>query len=197
MLDLSHIFEAYPALETERLILRQPVMGDVDDLFTVMGDARVATYLGHPPMANRDEAVARIERFERNFREQSAIAWGMTLKEHGRLIGTCLLWNLNTAHHSAELGYILHPALWGKGIATEAARAAIRYGFERMNLHSIEAQIDPENEASRGLLLKIGFVQEGYFRENFYEESKGRYTDTAVFGLLRGDWLPPEAKAYG
>lgn len=188
MLDLSHVFAAYPVLETERLILRQPVLSDADDFFAYMSDPRVTRFLGHPPMVHRDEAVARIERSDRFFREQSAITWGITLKEHGRLMGTCLLWNVNAAHHRAELGYTLHPDLWGKGIATEAARAAVHYGFETMRLHSIEAQIDPENDGSRALLLKVGFVQEGYFRENFYEESKDRFTDTAVFSLLRSDW---------
>ena len=54
---------------------------------------------------------------------------------------------------------------------------------------SIEAQIDPANDASRVLLLKVGFTQEGYFRENFYDDSRDQFSDTAVFSLLASDFI--------
>jgi ribosomal-protein-alanine N-acetyltransferase len=64
---------------------------------------------------------------------------------------------------------------------TEAVSAAIAYGFNTMKLHTIEAQVNPNNEASIGLLKKCGFVQEAYFRENFY--FNGNFLDTPVFTL--------------
>jgi [ribosomal protein S5]-alanine N-acetyltransferase len=57
-----------------------------------------------------------------------------------------------------------------------------------MGLHSVEAVIDPANAGSRRVLEKLGFVQEGYFRESYYESHMGRFTDSAVFSLLRSDW---------
>jgi ribosomal-protein-alanine N-acetyltransferase len=57
-----------------------------------------------------------------------------------------------------------------------------------MGLHSVEAQIDPANRASRRVLEKLGFVQEGYFRENYYDPVEARFTDTAVFSLLSATW---------
>lgn len=70
----------------------------------------------------------------------------------------------------------------------EAAGAMLRFGFEVMGLYSVEATIDPENHGSRRVLEKLGFVQEGYFRESFYEPHTGRFTDSAVFSLLRSTW---------
>jgi ribosomal-protein-alanine N-acetyltransferase len=71
---------------------------------------------------------------------------------------------------------------------TEAIGAVLGFGFTTMGLHSVEAQIHPENTGSRRVLEKLGFVQEGYFRENFYEPADGSFTDTAVFSLLQADW---------
>jgi ribosomal-protein-alanine N-acetyltransferase len=65
---------------------------------------------------------------------------------------------------------------------SEAVNAAIDYGFNTMKLHSIEAQTNPHNEASIGLLKKVGFVQEALFRENYYFD--GKFLDTPVFSLI-------------
>ncbi len=72
----------------------------------------------------------------------------------------------------------------------EADGAMLRFGFEHMGLHSVEAQIEPNNTGSRRVLEKLGFVQEGYFRENFFVNDT--FTDTAVFSLLKTDWLKHE-----
>jgi [ribosomal protein S5]-alanine N-acetyltransferase len=68
----------------------------------------------------------------------------------------------------------------------EALRAMLRYGFDRMALHRVEANVDPENLASRRVLEKLGFVQEALVRENWYHER--RYIDTAFYGLLQRDF---------
>ena len=77
---------------------------------------------------------------------------------------------------------MLHPDFWGKGIMKEALMAAIDFGFTEMNLHSIEAHINPENTVSGILLEKTGFIREAYFKEDFY--FRGKFIDTAVYTLL-------------
>ena len=76
-----------------------------------------------------------------------------------------------------------------KGVMTEALGAMLDFGFTRMGLHSVEAQIHPANSGSRRVLEKLGFVQEGYFRENFLDPVEARFTDTAVFSLLSATWM--------
>ena len=92
-------------------------------------------------------------------------------------------------HFRAEIGYDLAPAFWGQGVMPEAVGAVLTFGFTTMGLHSVEAQIDPENTGSRRVLEKLGFVQEAYFRENFYVAAEARFTDTAVFSLLKATWM--------
>ena len=79
------------------------------------------------------------------------------------------------------------PSATVDGIMPEAVGAIVRFGFEHMGLHSVEAQIEPNNQGSRRVLEKLGFVQEGYFRQNYFFD--GEFTDTAVFSLLKSDWV--------
>ena len=94
----------------------------------------------------------------------------------GRLIGKAGFWRL------PEIGYILHPDQWGKGIMNEAIKSVLDYGFKEMDLHSIEARIDPKNQRSAQILLKNGFEKEAYFKEAFYW--KGAFIDTEVYSLI-------------
>jgi ribosomal-protein-alanine N-acetyltransferase len=71
---------------------------------------------------------------------------------------------------------------------TEAVDAVLTFGFGTMGLHSVEAQIHPANHGSRRVLEKLGFVQEGYFHENYYDPVEASFTDTAVFSLLKAIW---------
>lgn len=188
MLDLSAAFASFPVLETERLVLRAPAPADAPAIFRIMGDPRVMRYFGSPPMASLEAAERRVAGLAEDFAALSGVRWAITLRDEGELIGTCGFWRLIKEHDRAEVGYELDPAYWGQGIMPEALGAALGFGFTEMGLHSVEAQIDPENAGSRRVLEKLGFVQEGYFRESYYDPNVGRFTDAAVFSLLRAAW---------
>lgn len=189
MLDLSATFAAFPVLETERLVLRAVTPADAADMFGIMRDPRVARYFGSAPMVSVDEAAERIDRISVAFGEQTGVRWAITRREHSQLVGTCGYWRLVKPHFWAEIGYELAPEQWGRGIMTEAIGAVLQWGFTTMGLHRVEAQIHPANIGSQRVLEKLGFVQEGYFRENYYEVAEGQFTDTAVFSLLQSTWM--------
>lgn len=193
MLDLSSVFATFPVLETERFVLRAIRPDDVDDIFTLLSDDRVARYLPDPPYTTVEQAQQRMRRFKNQFEDQIAIPWIISPRETGRLIGTCTLFSILTAHYRAEIGYMILPSWWRKGAVTEVASAVLDYAFDAMNLHSVEARIDPENIASKSLLAKLSFVQEGYFREDFYDIAQEKFADTAVFSLLKAIWLARES----
>ena len=187
MLDLSAAFATFPTLTTERLLLRAPEPADALALFRIMSDPRVTRYFGTVPMSALDEAERRVAGFQASFQDRRGIRWAIVLRETGEYIGSCGYWRLIPEHLRAEIGYELAPECWGQGLMTEAIGAVLGFGFTTMGLHSVEAQIHPENTGSRRVLEKLGFVQEGYFRENFYEPADGSFTDTAVFSLLQAD----------
>jgi [ribosomal protein S5]-alanine N-acetyltransferase len=188
MLDLTPIFATFPILETERTILRAPTLDDADQLFALWSDPKVTRYLGRPHMTTIDEVHTRIGLFRTDFEQSTSITWSIINRADGCLIGTVVLLRISTQHHRAELGYELSPDWWGKGLITEVGSAVLAYSFNTVGLHSMEAHIDPENTGSRRVLEKLGFVQEGYFRENYYEPAIDRFTDTAVFSLLKSAW---------
>lgn len=108
-----------------------------------------------------------------------------------RLLGIVGFWRVVSTEYTAELGYILHPSYWGHGYMTEAVEAVVAYGFLCMGLHSIEANADPRNEGSKGVLRRAGFTQAAHFRENYYHDNV--FKDSAIFRLLKKDWLRREA----
>jgi ribosomal-protein-alanine N-acetyltransferase len=188
MLDLAVVLADFPVLETERLVLRQVTADDTTALFRLMGDPRVTRFLGRAPFASLDEATQRVQMFEKEFQAQAGLAWGITQRADGQFMGICRYTHFDTSHYRAELGYLLMPEWWGQGVMAEAVSAALDFGFNRIGLHSVEADIDPANSQSRRLLEKLGFVQEGLFRESFYIAHEERFGDSAVFSILQAGW---------
>ena len=189
MLDLTEAFASFPVLETERCILRAATPDDAADIFRIQSDPRVTRYLGRQPMTSLDQAVQRIKSYRTTFSEQTGIIWAITRRGEQQVIGTCVFWNLVKPHFRAEIGYMLAPEWWRQGIVTEAASAALNFGFTTMGLHSVEAQTAPENAASRGVLEKLGFVLEGYFHEDYYNPVNECFSDTTVYSLLKSTWI--------
>jgi RimJ/RimL family protein N-acetyltransferase len=187
MMDEQAIFGTFPRLETPRLILREITPDDVQDLFRIYANPEVMRYWSAAPMRSIAEAHRKIAGVAAAFHAHEGIRWAITRKDAGRLIGSCGHWRLVKEHFRSEIGYELAPEHWGQGIMPEAVDAILRFGFERMGLHSVEAQIEPNNIGSRRVLEKLGFVQEGYFRENFFVNDL--FTDTAIFSLLKSDWI--------
>ena len=83
------------------------------------------------------------------------------------------------------MGYVLNKGYWEKGIATEAARAFVRFGFETLNLHRIFTTCCPENEASERVLQKCGMRLEGRLRENLL---RGEWRDSLVYAIIDHEW---------
>ena len=189
MLDLTTAFATFPILATERLRLRTVTLDDTPAIFRMMSDPRVTRYFGSAPMVSLNEATQRIEGFQTSFATQTGIRWAITRQESTELLGTCGYWRLMQSHFGAEIGYELAPDCWGQGIMSEAVAAVLAFGFQTMGLHRVEAQIHPANTGSQRVLEKLGFGQEGYFREHYYEAETAQFTDTAVFSLLKARWL--------
>jgi ribosomal-protein-alanine N-acetyltransferase len=188
VLDLTPHFVTFPVLQTERFILRAVSADDTQAMFDLMRIPEVNTYLGRPAMTTMEQAEKRVSMFTSRFDRGEGFAWAITRREEGLFIGTVVLYSLDTTHHRAVVGYTLHPDFWGQGAATEAMVAVIDFAFKTLGLHSLKADADPDNAASRRVAEKLGFVQEGHFREDYYFEHEGRWGDTVQFGLLASEW---------
>lgn len=187
MLDISPVFREFPFLETERLRLRRPSRDDAEAMFACMSDPAVVQFFGVPPMQAVGEAEKRITGLCAAFSEKEGIRWALELKSTGEFIGTAGPWRWVPAHFRAEIGYEMARQHWGKGLMSEALAVALDFCFDS-GLHSIEANIHPDNQPSRRLLERLGFREEGCTRESWFEAHLGIFTDNAVFGLLAHDW---------
>jgi [ribosomal protein S5]-alanine N-acetyltransferase len=183
-LDGSY-WDRFPTLETERLILREITPADSGDIFAIYSDEEVMRYWGSPPHRSMAETRMMIEGVAASYLAREGIRWGIARKPDDRLVGSCGLWRIVRRHFRAEIGYELSRSAWGQGIMAETIEAIARFGFVSMGLHSIEAQVDPENARSARLLEKARFKLEGRQRENFYYN--GRFTDTLLYGRLCQD----------
>lgn len=182
--------DPFPVLETERLLLRQIVYDDVEEIYFLRTDDEVMRYIEIPRLISKEATFAHIDRLDGFRKNNEGITWAITLKNNPKLIGTILFKSIDKGHHRAEVGYMLHFDYWRKGIVQEALTAVLNYGFNTLQFHSIEAFVNPDNEASIGVLKKNNFVREAYYKENYYFE--GKFLDTAVYSLLKSNFNHPQ-----
>ena len=176
----------FPVLKTTRLDLVRIGSQYASRFFDIMSKEQVTKYYGMDSLVSQEEAEQIINSFQMGFELKRSIRWGLILKETGEFIGTIGLNNLNERAKKSEIGYELHPDYWRQGIAAEAIREVLQYSFEELDLFRMGAVTYPANEASSGLLKKLGFKEEGQLRAYLYQG--GQSHDALVFSLLKDEW---------
>lgn len=175
----------FPALQTERLMLRPLLPSDVDFVYRHFSSKAVNQYLkDEEPVQTVEQAQAIVDFYQ--VKGKLYNRWVLERKEDGQQIGTCGFHRWNLSCSRAEVGYDLGEAFWGQGYMQEAMKAALRFGFEEMGLNRIEAFVDVENMPSLKVLKRMGFQREGVLREYYYLH--GKYFDTVLQSLLKSDW---------
>jgi RimJ/RimL family protein N-acetyltransferase len=174
-------------LATERLVLRKFTE---EDWRAVMAYQQNPLYLRFSEWTERtvDQVRRFVEAFVAQQREipRTRFQWALTLKDTGRLIGTCGIRRESIQASEAEIGFELDPACWGHGYATEAARALVQFGFSELHLHRIWAWCIADNAASIRVLEKLGMRREGRLREK--HRFKDRWWDTLLYAILDREW---------
>jgi [ribosomal protein S5]-alanine N-acetyltransferase len=176
-------FTTFPTLTTARLVLREVVAADAPDVFIFRSDPEVQKY-NSEPMKDVAEATALIDELQQGYKDQQSLSWGITLRTEPRVLGLCSIHQWDRYHRRAEIGYDLARSQWGQGIGTEAVGAIVRFGFEQLAVHRLEAYTIIDNFASVRMLEKLGFQLEGVRRDYSWEED-GLFHGSGVFGLLR------------
>jgi RimJ/RimL family protein N-acetyltransferase len=139
-------------IETDRLLLRPLTFADVDELVAMHAHAEVERFMG--PF-DRAGAVTRIESNQREWQERGHGRMAIIERATGRFLGRTGLkyW---PQFDETEIGWALYPKVWGRGIATEAARACVDWGFESLTVPYLTAMIQPDNERSIGVAERLG-----------------------------------------
>ena len=192
-LDPDPFADGLPALDGERVRLRAVRPDDGADLLEVFGDAGHLRYWSHGPLADPAAARTYIDGIGAGWRDRALFQWAVTEPSSDRLAGTVTLCDWDREHRRAEVGFILHPAHTGRGLARDAVRTALRFAFGAMGLWRVEADVDPDNAGSLRLLERLGFRREGVLRDRWF--TFGTWKDTVLLGLLASEFeaAPPSS----
>lgn len=193
-------------LYTSRTILRPVTLADAEDVFQFRKDFEVVRYNSGVAFSSVDQATQLIASMLEDYDNKKNIRWGITIpadesttvphssEESGispvspslPVRGMVGFNYWNNKDHRASVGLELHRDEWGKGLMTEALTEVIKFGFDKMNLNRIEADVSAYNDKSLALLKRLFFVVEGVEREQYYED--GKYHDLVKLSLLKRDW---------
>lgn len=176
-------FHPFKNLETNRLLLRRLSVDDVKEVKAMRGNPVTMKFIPRPLVTTDEEALQHIKVIDDNIEAKKGINWAITLKGNPKMIGLIGHYRIQPENHRCEVGYMILEEYHNQGIVTEALKAVMEYAFDDMQMHSIEAVIDPDNIASERVLQKNGFVKEAHILEN--ELWDGKFWDTVIYSMLK------------
>lgn len=173
-------------IETERLLLRQHNMNDVDDMVEGLNNINVTKWLaGVPYPYTRNDA----ENYIKETIDKDQYNFSIVLKSENKVIGGTQIANINTKHGVACGGIWINENYQGHGYGSEAFGAVIKYAFEVLGLRRLENGYFKDNEKSRRMQLRFGYKEEGLRRQRFISKSTGKIEDEYITGLLKDEWI--------
>ena len=190
---IYRVFSHIPELTTERLTLRKMMVIDAADMYEYACRQNVTKYVTWHPHPDRMYTREYLQYLGNRYAAGMFYDWAIVYEPDCKMVGTCGFTSFNYLSDSAEVGYVLNPDYWGKGIMREALARVIRFGFEELGLHRIEAKYIVENERSRHAMESVGMTFEGVLRESMLV--KGAYVDVGVCSILRSEWKALQEKS--
>ena len=184
--EIIKTFKDIPVLECDRITLRRMMKGDADDMYDYAHRLDTTKYLTWEPHPNRRFSYQYLVYLGQRYKSGEFYDWAVVDKASGRMIGTCGFTRFDFGNKSAEVGYVINPDFWGRGLATEAVRRVIRFGFDYLGLHRIEAKYMTGNGASRRVMEKCGMVFEGVRRDGLFV--RGGFVSVGTCAILRPDY---------
>jgi RimJ/RimL family protein N-acetyltransferase len=173
-------------IETDRLTIRLAEPHDAEAIYSYRCDPIENQYQGWFP-ASAEEVRDYISHMPATFdRAGICFQFAIITIDENRLIGDMGIIFTNQDNMQAEIGCMLHKDYQGKGYATEALKAMVKYLFSTLNKHRIIASVDPRNRNSIRLIERLRFRKEAHFRESYY--LRGEWVDDMVYSLLSREW---------
>ncbi|MEC1546759.1 GNAT family protein [Bacillus rugosus] len=188
-MNLEAVFGHFPVLESENLVLSKIKEVHVQDVFSIYDNDKVFEYCGIIPKHNIKTVEKMISHFDRDYNKKSRIKWGIFLKsQENTLVGIIEAMDFNQKIDMISIGYYLAEEYWGKGFATESVRMLASFLFEKVNVNRIQAEVMPDNRASKNVLIKNNFMKEGLVRQASYWSGKG-VVDLEIYGILKNEYV--------
>lgn len=174
-------------IETERLILRKFELGDAADHFDYCSRSEVTKFLSFSTYLSPEQSVQYLSGVVLPAYEGQCYRWAIELKSEHKVIGCIDVVRMDLGKKSAELGYVLSSAYWGKSIMPEAGKAVVKYLFEE-GFERICAYHNVENRQSGRVMQKIGMKFEGTLRR-FALDNRGELVDCKLYSIIKDDLI--------
>jgi len=182
---LTHI--GTTKIETERLILRKFRYTDDDNMLKYwISDPEIQSLYSEPVYSTKQEVKELLDKYISSYEKNDFYRWAITSKETDECIGQIAYFLVDSKNHFAEIEYCIGSLFQRKGLATEATKAVIQYGFDKMNLHKVQICHKSINLPSRKVIEKCGLTYEGTLRDFFYQD--GKYIDRLYYSILKDEF---------
>ncbi len=176
-------------LESDRILLRKITLDDAHDMYhNWASDPEVTRYLTWSAHQSIDDSKAIVERMVASNQNIDAYMWCIQHKADNKVIGTIDLVSVNERNECGVIGYCMSRAYWGQGIMSEALSMIMKYLFEDVGFHRLEATYLVENPASGKVMIKNGMLHEGTQRKKF-KGHDGEFHDLALYGIIKDDYF--------
>ena len=174
-------------LNTDRLLLQEISMADLDMIHALHSIPEVDEFntLGIPENREATRELIKPAIDDQNNKVRHQFCWKITEKQSNTFIGLAGMFPSNNRFRLGEIYYKLHPDFWGQGFATEVAREQVRFGFNTLKLHKVEAGVSTENTQSIKILEKIGMTREGLRRKIL--PIRGEWKDNFHYAIVEDD----------
>ena len=176
------------SIETERLLLRRFEYSDCASMLqNWVADENVQLNYGEPVYSTEEEVKGLLDKYIAGYQRDDFYRWAIIDKASNKCAGQIAFFLVDSKNHFAEIEYCIGTKFQRRGYATEASKALIRFGFEKIDLHKVQICARPVNKASRGVIEKCGFTYEGTLRDYFFKD--GHYESRMYFSILKSEYL--------
>ena len=184
------LFESYPYIETDEIIIRKTEISEFDEWYKVSQNTDYEYTPSKGKKLSKDAAYNVLSKhYDRDFQKHKTIFLGIYLKENdNRLVGKVEIFDVDIKIDMLTIGYTLSKEYEGKGIATKAVAALVKYLFKEINVNRIQGFVMTQNIKSSRVLLKNGFLKEGIIREGNYWTGHG-IINLELYSILKGEYL--------
>ena len=182
---LTHI--GTDTIETERLILRKFKISDDEAMLKYwIADKKIQSLYSEPVYTTKAEVDELLEKYINSYQKNDYYRWAIIEKNSGECIGQIAYFLVDSKNNFAEIEYCIGSDFQCKGYATEATKAVIQYGFDKINLHKVQICTKTINKPSKRVIEKCGFKYEGTLRDYFYMD--GEYVGRLYFSMLKSEF---------
>lgn len=172
-----------PRLETERLILRRYKESDIDYMYEIITDERLANYIKYPDKT-KEEELECIKQWIKDADESKNERWVIELKSDGTVVGNIDVNTVVKKHNYCNVGYTIRFDYWGKGYAAEALKVVSDYLLNEGGYYLVECSCNELNKQSSKVMIKAGFKKDGYIANRRINKD-GTYSGIEYYSKMK------------